>query len=110
MHVFVYHPIRQQPTQVVEVIHGIWLHEDRRWDGPVPDRCRLIFGQSALPMNKVIAKELELIRWGVDALVHGRIDIGLILSEEFPLANAIGAFELASDRSKAMKVSLMAND
>ena len=76
-------------------------------------------GQSALPMNKVIAKELELIgtflsheefRWAVDALVHGRIDIGPILSGEFPLANAINAFELASDRSKAMKVSLVASD
>jgi L-idonate 5-dehydrogenase len=76
-------------------------------------------GQSALPMNKVVAKELELIgtflsneefRWAVDALVYGRIDIGPILSGEFPLADAISAFELASDRSKAMKVSLVASD
>jgi L-idonate 5-dehydrogenase len=76
-------------------------------------------GQSALPMNKVVAKELELVgtflsheefRWAVDALVYGRIDIGPLLSGEFPLTDAISAFELASDRSKAMKVSLVAID
>ena len=76
-------------------------------------------GQSALPMNKVVAKELELVgtflsheefRWAVDALIYGRIDIGPILSGDFPLTDAISAFELASDRSKAMKVSLVAID
>ena len=74
-------------------------------------------GQSAVPMSKVVAKELELIgtflsheefRWAVDALVQRRIDIGPILSGEFSLGDAISAFELASDRSKAMKVSLVA--
>ena len=72
---------------------------------------------SSVPMNRVVAKELELVgtflsheefRWAVDALVHGRIDIGPILSGEFSLADAISAFELASDRSKAMKMSLVA--
>jgi len=75
-------------------------------------------GQSTVPMNKVVAKELELIgtflsheefRWAVDTLVHGRIDVGPILTGEFSLADAISAFELASDRSKAMKVSLVAS-
>jgi L-idonate 5-dehydrogenase len=75
-------------------------------------------GQSAVPVNKLVAKELELVgtflsheefRWAVDALVHGRIHIDPILTGEFSLADAIGAFELASDRSKAMKVSLLAN-
>jgi L-idonate 5-dehydrogenase len=74
-------------------------------------------GQSAVPVNKVVAKELELIgtflsheefRWAVDMLVQWRIDIGPILTGEFLLADAISAFELASDRSKAMKVSLVA--
>src|SRR5271165_7082265 len=73
-------------------------------------------GQSAVLVNKLVAKELELIgtflsneefRWAVDALVHGRIDIGPILTGEFSLADAISAFEMASDRSKAMKVSLV---
>ena len=75
-------------------------------------------GNSSVPMNRVVAKELELVgtflsheefRWAVDALVHGRIDIGPILSGEFSLADAISAFELASDRNKAMKVSLVAS-
>lgn len=73
-------------------------------------------GQSAAHVNKLVAKELELVgtflsheefQWAVDALVHGRIDIDPILSEEFSLADAISAFELAADRSKAMKVSLV---
>jgi L-idonate 5-dehydrogenase len=49
----------------------------------------------------------EEFRWAVDALVHGRIDIGPILTGAFSLADAISAFEMASDRSKAMKVSLV---
>ena len=74
-------------------------------------------GNSSVPMNRVVAKELELVgtflsheefRWAVDALVHRRMDIGPILSGEFSLADAISAFELASDRSRAMKVSLVA--
>ena len=74
-------------------------------------------GNSSVPMNRVVAKELELVgtflsheefRWAVDPLVCRRIDIGPILSGEFSLADAISAFELASDRSKAMKVSLVA--
>ena len=76
-------------------------------------------GQSAVPMNKLVAKELQLsgtflsheeFRWAADALVQGRIDIGPILSGEFLLADAISAFELASDRSKAMKLSLVARE
>ena len=75
-------------------------------------------GHSAVHMNKVVAKELALIgtflsheefRWAVDMLVHGRIDIEPILTGEFSLADAGPAFELASDRSKAMKISLVAN-
>jgi L-idonate 5-dehydrogenase len=55
----------------------------------------LLPGHSSLPMNKVVAKEMELVgtflfheefRWAVDALVHRRIDIGAILSGEFSLA------------------------
>jgi hypothetical protein len=41
--------------------------------------------------------------------VPGRIPKNPILTGEFSLANAINAFELASDRGKAMKVSLVAS-
>jgi L-idonate 5-dehydrogenase len=76
-------------------------------------------GHSALPMNKVVAKELQLIgtflsheefRWAADTLVHRRIDIEPMLTGEFSLADAIDAFELASDRSQAMKVSLVSSE
>jgi L-idonate 5-dehydrogenase len=75
-------------------------------------------GQSAVPLNKLVAKELELVgtflsheefRWAVDALVRRRIDISPMLSGEFSLPDAVSAFELAADRSKAMKVSLVAS-
>jgi hypothetical protein len=69
-------------------------------------------------LNKLVAKELELVgtflsheefRWAVDALVRRRIDISPMLSGEFSLPDAVSAFELAADRSKAMKVSLVAS-
>jgi L-idonate 5-dehydrogenase len=75
-------------------------------------------GQSEVLVNKLVAKEFALIgtflsheefRWAVDALVRGRIDIGPILTGEFSLADAISAFEMASDCSKAMKLSLVAS-
>jgi L-idonate 5-dehydrogenase len=74
-------------------------------------------GNSGTPVNKVTVKELELagtfrfheeFQWAVDALVAGRIDVEPILSGEFTFSEAISAFELASDRRKAMKVSLVA--
>jgi L-idonate 5-dehydrogenase len=75
-------------------------------------------GHSAVNMNKVVAKELALIgtflsheefRWAVDVLVHRRIDIEPMLTGEFSLPDADRAFALASDRSKAMKISLVVN-
>jgi L-idonate 5-dehydrogenase len=74
-------------------------------------------GNSGAPLNKVIAKELELVgtfrfheefQWAVDTLAAGRVDVGPILSKQFSVSEAINAFELASDRRKAMKVSLVA--
>jgi len=51
----------------------------------------------------------EEFRWAVDVLVHGRIDIEPILTGEFSLPDADRAFASASDRSKAMKISLVVN-
>jgi L-idonate 5-dehydrogenase len=74
-------------------------------------------GNSGTPVNKITVKELELVgtfrfheefQWAVDALVADKIDLQPILSEEFTFSEAISAFELASDRRKAMKVSLVA--
>jgi L-idonate 5-dehydrogenase len=74
-------------------------------------------GNSGAPLNKVLAKELELVgtfrfheefQWAVDALAAGRVNVQPILSQAFTLGEAVAAFELASDRRKAMKVSLVA--
>jgi L-idonate 5-dehydrogenase len=77
-----------------------------------------LYDEALAIASRMVAKELELIgtflsceefRWAVETLVHGRIDIGPILTGQFSLGDASSAFELASDRSKAMKVSLVAS-
>jgi L-idonate 5-dehydrogenase len=68
-----------------------------------------------VPMNAVVAKEIDLggtfrfyeeFQWAVDLLGSGRIDVGPLLSATLSFANAKEAFDLASDKSKAMKVQL----
>lgn len=69
-----------------------------------------------VPMNLLQAREIELIgsfrfheEFGlaVDMLTSGRIDVTPILSEQFPAAKAIQAFNMAGDRSRALKVHLI---
>jgi L-idonate 5-dehydrogenase len=73
-------------------------------------------GNPGVPVNKLLAKELELFgtfrfheefQWAVDALASGRVNVGPILSAQFPFPDAVKAFELASDRRQAVKVSLV---
>jgi L-idonate 5-dehydrogenase len=63
-----------------------------------------------------MAKELDLLgsfrfadeyRWAVDVLSRGLIDVTPMLTKTFPLSDAVRAFDLASDRRRAMKVSLV---
>jgi L-idonate 5-dehydrogenase len=77
----------------------------------------LAVDKAEVPINKLLSKELELFgtfrfheefRWAVQALSSGQINVDPILSAQFTLPEAIEAFELASDRRKAMKVSLVA--
>ncbi len=74
-------------------------------------------GNPGVPLNKFLAKELELFgtfrfheefQWAVQALVDGRVNVDPILSEQFTFSDAVHAFELASDKRKAIKVSLIA--
>jgi L-idonate 5-dehydrogenase len=67
-------------------------------------------------MNKLLAKELELFgtfrfheefQWAVQALASGRVNVDPILSAQFRSPDAVKAFELASDRRQAVKVSLV---
>jgi len=74
-------------------------------------------GNAGTPINRVTTKELEIagtfrfheeFRWAVDALSAGKVDVEPILSEAFQFSEATTAFETASNRQKAMKVSLVA--
>jgi L-idonate 5-dehydrogenase len=69
-----------------------------------------------VPLNVLVAKEIALrgtfrfheeFAWAVDFIVSRRIDVRPLLTEIVPLAEAVRGFELASDRSRAMKVLLV---
>ena len=72
-------------------------------------------GDVPLPMNTVVAKEINLrgtfrfheeFAWAVRFLETGALDVSPLLTEIVPLSEAVRAFELATDRAKAMKVQL----
>jgi L-idonate 5-dehydrogenase len=67
------------------------------------------------PLNTIVAKEITLrgtfrfheeFAWAVDFITSRRIDVRPLLTEIVPLAEAVRGFDLASDRSRAMKVLL----
>lgn len=71
--------------------------------------------ETPVPMNTVVAKEISLrgsfrfhqeFAWSVDFLSSGAIDPRPLLTEVIPLADAVRAFDLAGDRTRAMKVQL----
>jgi len=72
-------------------------------------------GEMKLPINALVAKELQLrgtfrfdeeFRLAVDLMGKGLIDAKPLLTETVPFERAVEAFDLASDRSRAMKVQL----
>jgi L-idonate 5-dehydrogenase len=72
-------------------------------------------GAMQLPINTLVAKEIQLrgtfrfdveFEWAVDFLASSAIDVSPLLTEVIPLDEAVRAFELAADRSRAMKVQL----
>ena len=71
-------------------------------------------GTFTVPLNSLVAKEITLrgtfrfheeFGWAVRLLEQG-LDVGPLLTEIVPLDEAVRAFDLASDRSRAMKVLL----
>jgi L-idonate 5-dehydrogenase len=73
-------------------------------------------GDMTLPMMAITAKELELrgsfrfheeFAVGVDLMRKRLIDVRPLITHSVPLADAIRAFEIASDRSKAMKAQIV---
>ena len=72
-------------------------------------------GDVALPQNLVVAKELEIrgsfrfhaeFALAVRLINEGRVDMAPMVTGAYPLSQAREAFELASDRSRSMKVLL----
>ena len=72
-------------------------------------------GNMTLPLQQLTAKELVLkgsfrfhdeFASAVEMLQSGHLDVSPLVTHLFPMKDAVKAFELASDRSKAIKVSL----
>jgi L-idonate 5-dehydrogenase len=72
-------------------------------------------GSVTLPINVLVAKEFELrgtfrfheeFALAAELIGSRRIDVRPLISATLPFARAVEAFELAGDRSKAMKVQL----
>jgi L-idonate 5-dehydrogenase len=68
-----------------------------------------------VPMNLLVAKEIALrgtfrfheeFAQAVEVLGRGAIDVMPLLTETFPLAQAVQAFERATERDHVMKVQL----
>ena len=68
-------------------------------------------------VNEIMSKELDLkgaFRWGiefdwaVEYIASGRVDVKPLLSGQFPLKDAVKAFELAKDKTQSTKVQLIA--
>lgn len=72
-------------------------------------------GNIALPQNMIVSKEIEIrgsfrfheeFALAVNLINKRRVDLKPLLTEVFPLAQAKQAFDLAGDRSRAMKVQI----
>jgi L-idonate 5-dehydrogenase len=72
-------------------------------------------GDVSIPQNMVVAKELSIcgsfrfhaeFALAVRLINEGRVDLRPMVTAAFPLSQARQAFELASDRTKSMKVLL----
>ncbi len=72
-------------------------------------------GDVSIPQNMVVGKELSIcgsfrfhaeFALAVRLINEGRVDLRPVVTRSFPLSQAREAFELASDRTKAMKVLL----
>jgi L-idonate 5-dehydrogenase len=68
-------------------------------------------------VNELMTKELDLcgaFRWGIEFdwavryLAARRVDVRPLLTEQFPLRDAVRAFNLAKDKNRSTKVQLVA--
>jgi L-idonate 5-dehydrogenase len=72
-------------------------------------------GDATVPLNALVAKEISLrgtfrfheeFALAVDILARGAIDPMPLLTEVLPMDQAVAAFDLAADRTRAMKVQI----
>lgn len=72
-------------------------------------------GEMTLPINSIVTKELQLrgtfrfdpeFELALRLMASGAIDVKPVITASLPFDRAVEAFELASDRSKAMKVHM----
>jgi L-idonate 5-dehydrogenase len=72
-------------------------------------------GDVSLPQNTVVTKELSIcgsfrfhpeFAQAVRLINEGRVDLAPVITHAFPMTQAREAFELAGDRTKAMKVQI----
>lgn len=72
-------------------------------------------GDMSVPMMQLTAKELDLrgsfrfheeFKSAVELMVSGDIDVKPLISHSLPLDEAVSAFEIAADRSQAMKTQI----
>ena len=68
------------------------------------------------PANSIMAREIDYrgaFRWGVefdwavDYLANGKVDVKPLLTAQYPLEQAVEAFTLALDKTRATKVQVM---
>ena len=68
------------------------------------------------PANSIMAREIDYrgaFRWGiefdwaVDYLASGKVDVKALLTKQYPLEQAVAAFTLALDKTRATKVQVM---
>jgi L-idonate 5-dehydrogenase len=73
-------------------------------------------GNFTLPINVLVAKEFDLrgsfrfheeFDWAVQMIGSGSVELSLLLTASIPVERAVEAFDLAADKSKAMKVQLV---
>jgi L-idonate 5-dehydrogenase len=69
------------------------------------------------PANQVMAREIDYVGtfrfgvefdWSVQYLTERRVDVQPLLTAQFPLQESEAAFRLASDKSRSVKVQLVA--
>jgi len=93
---------------------ALWLALDLLRPGAVIVQLGL-GGEMTLPINSIVTKELQMrgtfrfdpeFELALRLMGDGLIDVKPLITASLPFESAVDAFELASDRSKSMKVQL----